>query len=543
MKLHTTYKALCCILAVSLSLSSCDKFLEENPYDTKIAGQFWKTAADAQSAVNGLYFGGVPYLHNIDVDGGWTPKATMWGGIMAGLYVDKRKDRTFTNASENATFNIESFTATAQKLWSEYYIGISRANFVIANIPTMTGIVDQATMDNYVAQGKFFRALAYFTLVKDFGDAPLIDAPYTSTEGIYKERTPAAEIYKFIEQDLISIADGNALPNKAFYSNGNYVTKPMAQSLLAQVYLQWAGAPLNGGADYYKKAADMALKVVTGGQHALIDPNGTTSDLNSAFNTIKTTKSSNEIIYAKEYDMTNFNVGNSYACRSIGTDAFQWKDASNTNVFRPGGDVLYNAYLPCDMLLNSYAAADIRGMEKQFFFREYTDASNVSHTLNNAGNWAWFDEAGLKAGRDGNYNMPMIRYAEILLIAAEGLARTGQEGDARTYLNQVRKRAGLADEAAAGDALIKAILTERLHEFPLEFKIWDDIRRTKLYPEADGAQSGTLKWVALTTATIQNKPDGATKVGAIPEFALLWPIPLREMQANKALKNQNPGWN
>jgi hypothetical protein len=132
----------------------------------------------------------------------------------------------------------------------------------------------------------------------------------------------------------------------------------------------------------------------------------------------------------------------------------------------------------------------------------------------------------------------------VLLIAAEGLARTGSEGDARGYLNQVRKRAGLSDETASGDALIQAILTERFHEFPLEFKIWDDIRRTRLYPEEDGAQSGTLKWVPLASAKIQNKPEGVIVVGKIPEYALLWPIPLREMQANKALEgHQNPGWN
>ena len=40
------------------------------------------------------------------------------------------------------------------------------------------------------------------------------------------------------------------------------------------------------------------------------------------------------------------------------------------------------------------------------------------------------------------------------------------------------------DETATGDNLVQAILTERLHELPLEFKIWDDIRRTRLSPEA-----------------------------------------------------------
>lgn len=541
MKLHKIYKSIFCMITLSLVMSSCDGFLKEEPLDEKTAGQFWKTESDAKTAVNALYFGGVPYLNNIDVDGGWTPKATMWGGIMSGLFVDKRKDRTFTTASEGGNFNIEAFDATARKLWSEFYIGISRANFVIANIPTMTNVLTEAQINNFVAQGKFFRAYAYYYLVKEFGDVPYVDKPYTSLDGIYVERTPSVDVYKHIEEDLLSIISGDVLANKAFYANGCYVTKPMAQTLLAQVYLQWAGAPLNGGNEYYTKAANMALEVVKGGQHALIQPEGSSDDLNSAYNVIKTTKSSNEIIFAKEYNQTSYNVGNSYACRSIGTDAFQW------GIFKPGGDVLYNAYLPCDMLINSYAPGDIRGHEKQFFFREYTykiGENTITSTLNNVGNWAWLDENALKTGKDGDYNMPTFRYAEVLLIAAEGLARTGKEGDARTYLNQVRKRAGLADETAAGDALIQSILTERFHEFPLEFKIWDDIRRTRLYPEADGNQSGKLKWVPLATAKIQNKPDGSIKVGAIPEYALLWPIPLSEMQANPSLQgHQNPGWN
>lgn len=532
------YITIICIIAFSFLASSCESFLEEKPLDEKTASQFWKTASDAQTGVNALYFGGVPYLHNIDVDGGWTPKATMWGGVMSGLFVDKRKDRTFTNASEGSNFNIESFNSTSLKMWTEFYIGIMRANFVIANIPQMTDVLTQTQIDNYVAQGKFFRAYAYFYLVKEYGDVPYIDQPYTSLEGIYKERTPSAEIYKNIETDLLSVIDG--LPNKAFYDNGSYATRPMAQTLLAQVYLQWAGAPLNGGNDYYTKAANMAVNVVTGGQHALIQPNGSSDDLNSAYNIIKTTESSNEIIFAKEYDQTNFNVGNSYASRSIETDAFQW------GVFKPAGDVLYNAYLPCDMLINSYHPADIRSHEKQFFFREYTDSKGVTRQLNNVGNWAWFDAEALIGGRNGNYNMPIFRYAEILLIAAEGFARTGNEVEARNYLNQVRRRAGLPNETASGAALIQSILTERFHEFPLEFKIWDDIRRTRLYPEADGFQSGRLKWTPLASAVIQNKPEGETKVGALglPEFALLWPIPLSEMQANPSLEGkQNPGWN
>lgn len=536
------------VLVAAFSFSSCDSFLDEDPKDMKPSNKFWKTKADAQSGVDALYYGGVLYLHDTNLGTGWTPNATMWPGIISGLYVDKRKDRTLTNASEGCTFNIESFDDPAFSLWHEYYKGISRANFVLANIPRMTNVLSKDEINNYLAQGKFFRAYGYFNLIKDFGDVPYITEPYTSPENMYVEPTPAADIYKYIENDLLEIINNNSLPDVTFYNNGGYVTQAMAETLLAEVYLQWAGAPVNGGSEYYDKAAKMALRVINGGKHHLEQASGSSDDLNSAFNVIKTTKSSDEIIFAKEYNYASYSIGNPYACRSAGTEATLWKDANNESVFNPNSNVMYNAYLPCNMIINSYAPEDIRGHEKQFFFKEYTDATGISHEFNNIANWMWFDEKALTEGHDGDYNVPIMRYSEVLLIAAEGLARTGHEanteGGALYYLNQVRKRAGLPDETATGDALIQSILTERLHEFPLEFKVWDDIRRTRLYPEADGVNSGKLKWTPLTNATIQNKPDGSTKVGALPEYVLLWPIPLDEMQRNPALEgHQNPGWN
>lgn len=124
------------------------------------------------------------------------------------LYVDKRKDRTLTTASEGCNFNIESFDDIAMKYWHEFYKGISRANFVIANIPTMTGVLDEATINNYVAQGKFFRAYGYFWLVKEFGGVPYISEPYTSTEGMYKERLSAEEIIRKLKPTCWILSTG-----------------------------------------------------------------------------------------------------------------------------------------------------------------------------------------------------------------------------------------------------------------------------------------------------------------------------------------------
>jgi len=525
---------------------SCDSFLEEKPEDTKTSDQDWQKPADAETHINSLYNSGPAQMNNMDISGGWTPKATMWNGIISGLFVDKRKDRTFTTASEGCTFTVQSYTDQAQSLWDQFYTGVSRANDVLLNVPKMTGVLSESEIANYVAQAKFFRAYAYFYLVKEFGSVPYIDKPYTSTSGMYVEPMAAVDLYKKIEADLTEAINSGSLANATFYGNKGRVTKAMAQTLLAQVYLQWAGYPVNGGNEYYTKAANAALAVIKDGKHSLEQAAGSSDDESSAFNVIKTSESSAEIIYAKEYDQTNLSSGSSYQSRAAGSDITQWKDAKGKSVFLT--TVVANQYMPCDMIIDSYAPEDIRAHEKQFFFREYTDATQVSHTMNNIGNWLWFDDKAMINGVASDNNIPIMRYSEVLLIAAEALARTGhegnQEGGAKYYLNQVRKRAGLADETATGDALIQAILTERLHELPLEFRIWDDIRRTHLYPEANGVKSGKLKWVSLANATIQNKPDGSTKVGALPEWVLLWPLPADEIQRNPALVgHQNEGWN
>lgn len=526
-------------LATSVGLTSCDDFLRENPLNKKASNSFWQTAEDAESGVAALYFGGVPYLNNSG--GGWQPKATMYNGIISGLFYDDHGDSQLAEASKNCLFYLENFDSAAMTLWHEFYKGISRANFVLANIPNMTNVLSQSQIDNYVAQGKFFRAYAYYYLVKEFGDVPYVDTPYTSTDGMFVERTPSAEVYQHIIDDLTSIATGDALPNKSFYDNDCRVTRAMAQTLLAEVYLQRAGYPMNGGEADYKKAAEMAELVINGGTAELEQKDGSSDDLNSAFNVLKSTKSSKEIIFAKEYDYTNQSIGNSYVNLCMGTDATTWKDANGTACFKM--NVLHKAYQPCDMILESYAAEDIRGHEKQIFFNNWTDGTGVTHTLNYPGIWSWFEETAIASGTSGDNNIPTMRYAEVLLIAAEGYARTGNETKAKSYLNQVRKRAGLADETATGDALVQAILTERLHEFPVEFKVWDDIRRTRLYPEADGKYSGKLKWVNLANAKIQNKPVDNVKVGALPEYVLLWPIPQDEIQRNPSLEGkQNPGW-
>ena len=84
------------------------------------------------------------------------------------------------------------------------------------------------------------------------------------------------------------------------------------------------------------------------------------------------------------------------------------------------------------------------------------------------------------------------------------------------------------------DEFIQACWTERLREFPLEFKIWDDCLRTKMFPVISTTTPGQVTWIPLIGA--QNAAGATFK-----ESDLLWPISLNEMQRNPSL-TQNPGY-
>ena len=526
-----------CALLGAMMLSSCYGFLEEDPKTQQVMDQFWRTREDGIAGLHAVYIAGVRNLLNADLGTGWTPTVPMYTGLMSGLFLDRRHDRDFTSHAERGNFTLLTMTGAAGQIWNQLYVGVNRASLAIEQIPRMTGIFSPDEINNMVAQAKFFRALNFFELVKNFGDIPVFEVPFTNPAETFMPRSPAIEAYQLIERDLLAAIP--ALPNTTFYQNGGRVTRAMAQTLLARVYLQWAGFPMNGGNEMYAKAAAMAQQVITGGSgHALIHSAGTTTGLNSAFNLIREAKAGTpgavEVIYAAEFNLA-LGFTQSWFRRAVPTAMTNLPHIASTNA--------YSGFVPTPMLMESFHPDDIRGMNQQFFFTYLYTSVGDRFELGEVGNWFWFDYNALRTNVGSSQNIPLMRFAEVLLIAAEGLARTGNEAAAKGYLNQVRTRAGLPANTDSGNDLIQAILTERLHEFPLEFLIWDDIRRTRLYPQASTVP-GRLNWVSLSTAVIQNKPaPGINTVGLLPEWVLLWPIPLPQMSANPAFEGQqNPGW-
>lgn len=541
-----------CSLALTIS---CNDFLEEEPLNQKTDNQFWTSETDAQSAVNMIYYGGVPYLYG-GRNNGWQPTRLMYNGLLSGLFTDDKKDGDLSSNTETLNITFQTVASEVGELWREPYVCIGRCNVLIARLPQMvtSGILSENKKNELLAQAYYFRAWSYYFLIKEFGckdgeaqdggngGVPLVLEPTETVDPsvINKPRASTTEVYKQIESDLLEAI--KYLPNTTFYDNGCRMTKPAAQTLLATVYLQWAGYPLQNN-EMYAKAAEMAEAVINGGAgHALElnDDNG--ADQKSAFNKIKNNKTSKEIIYAVEYEQT-LERGNGYINACMTNQATTWRESDGTAVFKTS--VLANMYHVSDPVINSYKDGDVRSMEKNFFFQTYTSAQGTVFNCNQYDNWFWFDDYAMINTIGSSLNFPVFRFSEVYLIAAEALLKQASPNPAKAkeYLDVVRKRAFTVDGVTSPNYSLPAtitiddVLTERLHEFPLELKVWDDIRRNRLYPQAQADKS--LKWVDIATANTYNKRDGKTFKDNL--HMLLWPIPQGAMERNPSL-SQNPGY-
>ena len=524
-----TILAIACISLLGVT-TSCSDFLEETPKSEMSSGQYFTASSHAYSAVNRLYRDGAPSMYG---NGGvyMGPSCTL-GGFLSGFFDNEYKGQEVVcDYSQKLSITSKNIAGAMDDVWDNCFAAISRANTAIKYIPTTPGL-SETEITTLMGEAKFFRAFNYFYLVKFFGDVPLLLEPYESLKNLYVAKTPSAEVYAQVVADLTTAVA--SLPEVAFTENGHRISKTTANTLLADVYLNMSGYPIQS--NNYAAAATAARSVITSGKHRLI-ANGTTPET-SAFNVMRTTDNDIEYVYTYEFDATISSNG-SRPLIAFPNEAATW------GIFKYS--ITNNAYRPVQQYLNVYdPAKDLRIQEKQFFHTSYSyvkDGVPITRTFAPSP-YFWFDEdATLNTGKSGK-DVAIYRYAEVLLIAAEAIAESeGVTVEAVGYLADVRARAyttttredivssltGLSKEA-----FVKEVWVERMREFPLEMRIWSDIQRTRMYPVTSATAKGTVTFVNVIGAV---NPWGQT----FQEKHLLWPISDNEIQRNPSLV-QNPGY-
>lgn len=514
----------------SLLLMSCSDFLEEKTRSERDSESFFQSATDAYSIVNRLYKKGVPERYNHSV---WAGTHMMDGGYLSGLFDNTYKGQeVWITHSQTLTLDPTVDNNHLQTMWQSSYEAIVRtANFAINKIPDCPGLTDQER-NRLIGEAKFFRALNYFYLVKAFGAIPIVTTTYTTIEDLYVKRSTEQKVYEFIVKDLTD-AVSMGLPDKSFPENGFRISKGSVLALLADVYLNMAGYPIKDESKY-QLAAEAAVSLIKNANYTLIQHKD--KGENSAFNTLRTSDNEKEYLYTIEYEAGIYDGGSRpmscFPNVAASWGEFKWSDCNNP-------------YQPDPMLLSLYDESDdLRFQDGQYFHRSYKQRKG-NHEVREFGKplpyfW-WEEESALETGVSVK-DQTCYRLAEMYLIAAEALTRVNNRvmPEAIDYLATIKARAsihkdksGIIAELTAKnysvDQFIQEVWKEKIRELIFECKIWNDITRTRKYPNAKNGEVGFIDLIGASN------PYGHV----FNETNIYFPICSQEMQRNPLL-SENP---
>jgi hypothetical protein len=486
---------LSCLTA--LSVGGCDQFLEPKPTDVLAPENFYRSAADAVSAVNSVY------------------SQSQWVFFWIWYESDVASDDAFATPNygpdghQLASYTFDPTLWSINDLWTNAYITINKANIVLDRVPPI--VMDVTERNRVLGEAHYLRALMYFQLVRMFGDVPLMEHEAKSVADAKIARTPSAQVYALILSDL-QTAITNLPPSYSGADLGR-VTSGAAMALLAKVYLNQKD---------YNNAAKFAGQVMSSGQYSL---NASWLDNFKISDEFVNPESIFEINYGAP-EQTPGVVGSVQTLFTLPSGF-------------PGGDA-YGLIQVNPDLIALYSANDQRGNGATYMTSPYTTALGETVTWgvpNGAAFHKWIDETSSKDMTARSWqqmpnNWIIQRYADVVLIYAEAVASggTATNGTAEAALNQIRARAGIPPVAGLGSAaLTDSIRVERRREFAFEGQRWFDLSRWGILDETFKAK----------TAEMQTLFPGETGVHGAPSN--LFPIPDGQINSNSLL-TQNPGW-
>lgn len=436
-----------CLFAASVltTTTSCSDFLDEDPKGQMSEANVFKSQADLDASIHTIY-------EKLNQTQSWTnPMYPQWQG-----------DDMTANPSSNkqAVAALDVFSSDGENkgvkdAWSQHFALIKACNWVIENASKTP--TSQEEINIALGNAHFWRAYAYFYMVRIFGPLPMVVTTDPSATNVAP--SSVEEIYNLIVDDLKK-AEG-WLPTSYSQAPRNHdgvdawVTKQATQATLTAVYMAMAGYPLNKGKEYYALAAAKAKEV--------IDNNGTYGFYNDPVWNHVYSMGHN---YNKETILgidNNWNSGSwdhdselTSCCRFEGLGDGGWGDAWGEIAFwkrYPEGPRKDAVYAPkvtfqdgatitkvCNWWdLDAEGKPVVEAYHPMFaIYTVNCDGDNLAKEKFAPYNYLEPNYTNMTNGRRHR----LIRYAEVLLWYAESAARSGGDlAKAKEYLREVRKRA------------------------------------------------------------------------------------------------------
>ncbi len=477
--MKTHFHTIILVLILMLGLGACEDRLDEEVFSELAPSNLLITEEGINSLLNSAY----TYGHRSGGDTSWSPyymasmpAGEVWG---AGGGIE-----SLWQALIDHTWDSNHSQIRTQ--WVSYFRSIRDANIVLDNLDNEN--FSSGFRQKIEAEAHFLRGWSYSELYNLFGAVPLYTSP---SDDPLLPRASETDVRTFIEQELnLAI---NSLPIENEFGRG---TRGAAMGILAKYYLN---------SKQWQEAADLTQQIIDLGVYELI------SDYGQVFSIAN--EGNNELLWALPKDPT-------------GVSTFQLLNAlifppDYPRPFSNNGVFAARTYL-FDDFVNSF---DVNDSRRNLIITEYvsTASGEVVQGLGNDQSFPYkieFDPGSVGA-RSGN-DIPIIRYADILLTRAEALNElSGPSQEAIDLINQVRIRAGIPSLDLAGytqESLRQAILWERGWELWFEGKAREDQIRNGTFISRAQARGKTTQ-----------------------DFRVLFPIPEIELDANPALE-QNPGY-
>lgn len=569
--------------AVMLMLPSCSSFIEEDTDalitdqrlgDSQQAADNWVTGTYSKLIYDMFCWGYFPRVLEFDADYISGPD-WLFGTFGAG--------------------NFQGESDVTDALWKGCYGLIARANNAERHIRKMQNLGDDAK-NNAIGELKFLRSFAYFLMVRAYGPIPI--QPEEETAVYNQPRQPVDVVYEYIAENLQEAAVLMYKNTDSRYQSG-HACAGSAAGLLAKVYATEAasampagtqitvrtGHPYDGSGDnrtyaplqsmtfqksavagyeqmdaqaLYQKASDWAKSVIDGeyGSYDLLayDQLWKKASCNapefmfslctvSGDATYKVSVHSQYEGYMTEQGSDFIQEGGWVGCTRHWYDLFDHDDyritkgvkhrwrvktqrESGTGFYYPRTNE-YSIMATGYDLLGNYVAppSGIYGDGVSYYYSQ--DAQCLAFTTK-------YMDVTNNAINNADANFPFLRYADVLLVYAEAQNELGQGDEAIDYLNKVRRRSNAVEASASGDGALdtqtkirSAIIEERAKEFACEADRRWDLIRWGIYLDAMNAIGGS---------------DDAGVLKTRQERNLLFPLPQPELNTNKAITENNPGW-
>lgn len=483
-----------CLLLVNMS---CNK-LDEEPYSSIFTDNFYQTASDAEAALTAVY-GPMVNIYNTAGTGASDFSADQ---IYPRPVVGRDTYTLFSydpNYTTQKSFNRQM--ESPQQIWQYAYSGIEKANWVLLRVPQTN--MDTARRTVILGEAYYMRAFYLWTLTKNFRDIVVKTTPSTSLDTAIIGKTMQADVFKQIYQDLDQAVA--KLPSYSANIQKGRPSKEVAMALYAKTALY---------AEDWATALNMAKQVLSSGKYSLMP------DVLDVYNVAREDAARQENMWAFECESTSpgFSTqiislygpknsdGPQYAATSFGS-AFAYQS-------------FYDSFNPADrrrLLLDTFYInkqgqivhqKDITPItQKGVLVKKYMDPNSV--------------------GGSGATNIPILRLADVYLIAAEASARqNGPSTESYDYINAVRNRAGLPGLTAGlgKEQFVDSVLQERSWELFGEGDRWYDLTRTNTFMQVIPKAVNDV--FPVRTPQPKNR---------------YFPIPLDEINANPKLE-QNPDW-